>query len=63
MPRDIPTFSERGKEKSSSQSQTRDFIKAQAQKRHETERLELDKKRAIMKGGMDQEESRRVKKN
>jgi hypothetical protein len=63
MPGDKPKFSDRGREKASSQSQPRDFIKAQAQKRYETKRLEPDQKCAIMKGGMDQEESRKIKKN
>jgi hypothetical protein len=53
MSRDIQKFPDRGKEKPSSQSQPRDFIKVQVQKRHETERLELGKQRYIMKGGMD----------
>jgi hypothetical protein len=63
MPGDKPKFSDRGREKPSSQSQPRDFIKAQAQKRYETKRIEPDQKCAIMKGGMDQEESRRIKEN
>jgi hypothetical protein len=63
MPGDKPKFSDRGREQASSQSQPRDFIKAQAQKRYEAKKLEPDQKCAIMKGGMDQEESRKIKKN
>ena len=57
MPGDRPTFSERGKEKPSSQSQTRYFTKAQAQKWHEIARLKLNKKHVIMKGGMERGET------
>jgi hypothetical protein len=57
MPRDIPKFSERGKEKAASQSQPRDFTKAQAQKWHEIARLKLVKKRYILKGGMERGET------
>jgi hypothetical protein len=57
MPGDKPKFSDRGREKASSQSQTRDFIRARSQKQHGTERLGFDKKRVILKGGMDQGET------
>ena len=53
MPRDIQKFPDRGKEKPSSQSRTRDFIKAQVQKQHGAEKLEIGKQRYIMKVGMD----------
>jgi hypothetical protein len=58
MPGDRKNFSERGKEKASSQSQLRDFTKQRYQQNN-AKSLEIDKNRVSLKGEMNQIEQRR----
>ena len=58
MDGDRKNFSDRGKEKAPSQSQSRDFTKKQYQ-RNDAKSREIDKKRVPLEGGKNQIEQRR----
>jgi hypothetical protein len=59
MAGDRKIFSDKGKEKAPSQSHTRDFTRQQSQPKI-VKRIELDKNRVIVEGGMNQVGQRRI---